>query len=295
MTVEYTNLLTYVDDALAFAKCIPRHWSKFSNKIYCNHQKLAIYVLMQKLKQTTRGIVSILRSSEELRLHLGLDDVPVHTTIVRFAKRIESLIPRMLGIRKAGTVAIDSTGFSLENRSAHYEKILEHQNIRLRRRSVKLSIATETMNHDILSFAVHLEHSHDTKDFKALLEGVHCDHVVADKGYDSHDLRRHVVYKVKARPHIPYRNFGGPPRNLRKKFLLDPKIYHQRSIVENVFFCMKQKFGSVLRNRTPASQTGEVIAKVLAHNLDRLQARAKNIIYLGLHQRRFIVQFITSC
>src|SRR3989344_5141475 len=46
MAVEY--------EALRLAKSIPRYFSKFSNKIYCNHQKLAIYVLMQKLKLTYR-------------------------------------------------------------------------------------------------------------------------------------------------------------------------------------------------------------------------------------------------
>src|SRR3989344_2908900 len=100
MTDGYTDLLKYVDDALAFAKSIPRHWSKFSKKTYCNHQKLSIYVLMQKLRTTTRGIVDILRCNEELRLHLGLHRVPVHSTIVRFAQRIQHLTMNICGIRQ---------------------------------------------------------------------------------------------------------------------------------------------------------------------------------------------------
>ena len=278
MVDGYTDYLKYVDDALALAKGIPRWWSKFSNKIYCNHQKLTIYVLMQKLRTTTRGIISILRSNEELRLHLGLYRVPVHTTIVRFVQRIEQLIPQLLGVRQAGIVAIDSTGFSLDTRSGYYDTVLERQNTSKRRRFVKLSIAAETTNHEILSFVIHHDRTHDSQDFKALLEGVQCEHVVADKGYDSRDLRQFVFHKLHARPHIPYRKFTAAPKRGRRVPLPDLKIYHQRSIVENVFFCMKQKFGSVLRNRTVASQTGEVIARILAYNLDLFQERVKNII-----------------
>ena len=87
MKERYSDYLKFIDDALGLAKAIPKYFSKFSNKIYCNHQKLAIYVLMQKFKTTTRGIISILRASSEIRMHLGLNRVPVHTTIVRFVNK----------------------------------------------------------------------------------------------------------------------------------------------------------------------------------------------------------------
>lgn len=88
MNGEYLDYLKFVDCALELAKKIPKYFSKFSNKIYCNHQKLAILILMQKFKTTTRGIVSILHASSDLRIHLGLNKIPVHTTICRFAKKI---------------------------------------------------------------------------------------------------------------------------------------------------------------------------------------------------------------
>ena len=282
MSDGYTDLLKYVDDALAFAKSIPRQWSKFSNKIYCNHQKLAMYVLMQKLKTTTRGIITILRASEELRLHLGLARVPVHTTIVRFANRIQFLVGNMLGIRQAHIVAIDSTGFSLDNRSAHYEKVLASQNNRKLRRFVKTSVAINTRTKEILSYELHHDHTHDSNDFIPLLKGVNCDHVVADKGYDSKKLRQFVIHKLKARPHIPRRRCTGRRRRIPE---INLNIYHQRSLVENVFFCIKQKYGSVLKNRTLANQNGEVISKLIAHNLDRKQKLPALVILLGLHQR----------
>lgn len=271
MSVEYTDLLKFVDDALALAKSIPRQWSKFSKKIYCNHQKLVVYVLMQKMKTTTRGIVSYLRASKELCMHIGLSRIPVHTTIVRFANKIQFLFPRMLGIRQARIVAVDSTGFSLDNRSAHYEKVLESQNGRMKRRYIKTSIAVNTKTKEVMSYVLHADYTHDSQDFIPLLNGVTCDHVVADKGYDSHALRQFVRRKLHARAHIPKRKCTGKTRGRMAFPEPNLKIYHKRSLVENVFFCVKQKYGSVLKNRTLASQNGEVISKLIAHNLDRKQ------------------------
>ena len=89
---KYDDYLKFIDEALELAKSIPRYFSKFSNKIYCNHQKLAMYVLMQKLRLTTRGIISWLKSNKDALLHLGLNRIPVHTTIVRFIAKISKLI-----------------------------------------------------------------------------------------------------------------------------------------------------------------------------------------------------------
>ena len=123
MVLEYYDYLKFIDDALELAKAIPRYFSKFSNKIYCNHQKLAIYVLMQKFKASSREIVSILRASSDMRLRLDLNRVPVHTTILRFANKIKSLIGNLLDIRRADTVAVDATGFELESKSYYYRTV----------------------------------------------------------------------------------------------------------------------------------------------------------------------------
>ncbi len=50
VNIEYYDSLKFIDDVLELAKSIPRYFSRFSNKIYCNHQKFAIIILMQKLK-----------------------------------------------------------------------------------------------------------------------------------------------------------------------------------------------------------------------------------------------------
>lgn len=272
MNKEYSDYLKYIDDALELAKTIPKRFSKYSNRIYCNRQKLVIYILMQKFRTSTREIVSILRSCSEMRLHLGLKRVPVHTTIVRFVKRIRKQIHLLLGIRQAINVAVDSTGFELESKSYYYRTVWNSDRKRKTKKFMKLSIAIDTDKKHILTYKIRKSRAHDSRDFKYLLKEIECNNVLADKGYDSKELRKFVVQELKAKPQIPFRKISGQPKRGRLIFgLPDPQIYNLRPAVENIFFCIKRKYGSVLRNRTFATQKVELISKLIAYNVDRMQ------------------------
>ncbi|MEK6854617.1 MAG: transposase [Nanoarchaeota archaeon] len=286
--IEYYDYLKFIDDALELAKSIPRYFSKFSNKVYCNHQKFAIIILMQKLKTTTRGIVSYLRSNSDARMHLGLNKVPVHTTIVRFARRIKNMIHKVLEIRQAQIVAVDATGFELESKSYYYRRIWNSNNKQKAKKYMKLSIAIDAKKQIILSTKTRLSPRNDTIDFKELLKNLKVDYVVADKGYSSKSNRRFVLNKLKSHPMIPYKKTEGVYRinNGRKKLEFDDKIYHQRSKVESVFSSIKRKYGSVLRGKSFDVQHVEAISKAIAHNVDRMQ-RCILLLIRGLHQSSF--------
>ena len=271
MNEEYCDYLKFIEDALGMAKAIPRYFSRFSNKIYCNHQKFAIYVLMQKFKTSTRGIASILRACSDMRMLLGLDRIPSHSTIVRFANKIRKSMSHLLGICQASTVAIDATGFELESKSYYYRTVWNSNRRKKTKRFMKLSVAADASKQIILAFKIRKSRAHDSRDFKFLCKKLSCKHVVADKGYDSNELRRFVRDKLNARPHIPYRNTSGIPKRGRRILPPDKDIYGKRAIVENIFFCIKRKYGSVLRNRSLATQKAELISKLLAHNVDRMQ------------------------
>ena len=280
---KYENYLKFIDEALEMAKAIPRYFSKFSNKIYCNHQKLAIYVLMQKFKTTTRGIISMLRSSSDIRIHLGLRKVPVHTTIVRFAKRIGGIVHKMINIKKADIVAIDSTGFELEAKSYYYRTVWNSNNKQKTKKHMKLSIIVDTDKQIILKYRIRKRLRHDTIDFKKMLNDLDVDYVVADKGYDSWSNRNFVIRKLKAIPVIPVRNYTNYYGYFSMGRKISGKNYHQRSKVETVFSVIKRKYGSMLRGRSYATQRVELISKLLAYNLDR---KLNYILLLirGLHQ-----------
>lgn len=240
---------------------------------------------MQKFKTSTRGIVSILRASSDMRMLLGLYKVPSHSTIVRFVNKIQKLINKLLGIRQAVTVAVDATGFELETKSYYYRTVWKSSRREKRKKFMKLSIAADVDKQRILAYKIRKSISHDSRDFKFLVKKLKCNHVIADKGYDSKDLRKFVVCKLNAKAHIPFRNITGRAKKGRFIPLLpDKKIYSKRAIVENIFFCIKRKYGHVLRNKSFATQKAELISKLLAYNIDRMQYYLC-LLFRGLHQR----------
>ena len=287
MVKEYTDFLKFIDDALEMAKSIPKYFSKFSNKIYCNHQKLAIYVLMQKFKTTTRGIVSILRASSDLRMHLGLNRVPVHSTIVRFVNKINKQINNLLDIRQADTVAVDATGFELESKSYYYRTVWNRDKKQKAKRYMKLNAVVDVKSQKVMTYRLHKSYKHESQSFIHLMKDLKVNYVLADRGYSSKKIRNFVINKLKAIPVIPKKKNEGDYHLTSHKILkFEEDIYPKRSIAENVFFCIKQKYGSVLRNRSCATQKTEAISKLIAHNVDRMQ-HLSLLILLGLHQRHY--------
>jgi len=286
---EYEDYLKFIDEALELSETIPRYFSKYSNKIYCNQQKLAMYILMQKFKLTTRGIVSWLRSNSDARLVLRLNRVPVHTTIVRFVNKIRKIIGRILGIRKADTVAMDASGFELESKSFYYRNInkqLFPKYLRKTKKYMRLSIVIDTDKQTILNYLIKKKAGVENhKEVKSLLKDLKAKYVIADKGYDSKMNRRFIFTRLKATPVIPlryYTNFFGYFNGKRK---ISGKNYHQRSKVETVFSVIKRKYGSVLRNRSCATQKVELISKLIAYNIDR-KINYLSLLFRGLHQSR---------
>ncbi len=57
MEVKNSALLNFVQQGLEVAKAIPKYFSKFSNKIFTNHQHLVLVVLKQKLRTTWRDLI----------------------------------------------------------------------------------------------------------------------------------------------------------------------------------------------------------------------------------------------
>ncbi len=257
---------------------------------------------MQKLRRTYRGIISWLRSNEEARLLLGLYRIPVHTTIIRFAKKIGKFIHLILNIRRAKTVAVDATGFELEAKSFYYRTLRISDMKQRAKRYMKLSIAVDADKQLILTYRIRRKLRHDNIDFKSLLKELDIDYVVADKGYSSKNNRDFVLYKLNAIPVIPAKISEGAYFCFNGKYKLrfDKQIYHQRSKVETVFSVIKRRYGSVLRGKSYATQRVELISKLIAYNLDR-KLNYLILLIRGLHQspifnlhknRHFLLYFV---
>jgi len=250
---------------------IPRYSSKFSNKIYDNHQKFSILILRQKLKMTYREIVNFLKFNPLARALINLKTVPDHSTLVKFHKRIKcATLDSLLCDKKANIVAIDGTGFQTNNMSYHYANVWHFQDKRKYRRYLKVSIAIDTNTQYILSHKTRLGPRNDNIDFVSVLKDVKCDYVVADKGYDSKKNRLYVFRKMKSYPQIPYRITSGINyERVGVPFKFHKEIYHQRSKVETVFSVIKRKYGSFILSKSFESQKKELIFRLIAYNVDR--------------------------
>lgn len=274
MAKKESKYLRFIDKALELCKDLPRYFSKFSNKIFCNHQKIVLLVLKQKLRTTYRDLVELLKISN-IPLYIGLKRIPHHTTLVKFAKKIKPrLLSLLLPCKRVDVVGIDGTGFSVENRSKHYEKRAALYSYR---RYVKLSIAADLDKQLILRQSIHKSPRHDNKDFMILMCNMKTKTVCADKGYDSNENHRFVMQDLKAKSLIAIKNYSNKKhRNWRKDWRrvalnqFDEKEYHQRSKVETIFSCVKRKYGSSLRARDFYSQKKEVLCKLVAYNVDRI-------------------------
>ena len=263
---------------------IPKFNSKFSNKIYDNHQKMIILVFRQKMRMTYRGIIKFFQFSVVARAMLNLKSIPDHSTLVKFHKRINAnILDDLLCKKEVITSAIDSSGFETTHMSYHYANVWNRQDKRRYRRYLKVSIAIDTDSQYILSQKIRLGPRNDHIDFESVMEGVNCKFVVADKGYDSKSNRYFVLRKMKAYPHIPYRKMSG--RNYERAgvpLIFNEKIYHQRSKVETVFSVIKRKYGCFVLSKSFDTQKKELLFRMVAYNIDR--KIILSLVIRGIHQ-----------
>ena len=264
-------LKNFLVSARKLVSIIPRFSSKFSNKIYDNHQKMVILLFRQKMRMTYRGIVRFFRFSPLARALLNLREVPDHSTLIKFQKRIKApLIDSLLCKKKVKTSAIDGSGFETSHMSYHYANTWNRQDKRKYRRYLKLSIAIDTDSQYILAQKIRLGPRNDHIDFERVMKNVQCKYVLADKGYDSKKNRYFVLKEMKAYPYIPYRKMSGRTyEKLGVPLRFNKKIYNQRSKVETVFSVIKRKYGSYILSKSFETQKKELLIRLVAYNIDR--------------------------
>ena len=272
MNVNDSKYLRFVDESLRLCKKVPRYFSKYSNKIFCNHQKIVLLVLKQKLRTTYRDLVELLKITH-IPLYIGLKRIPHHTTLVKFAKKIKAkLLNMLLPYSKAKVVGLDGTGFEVENRSMHYQYRSARSTYR---RYIKLGVSADLDKQLILKQTIHKAPRNDNKDFMSLVKGIKASYVCADKGYDANKHHEYVIKELRAKSFIKTKDYGKSKfrakqtyrKKARREF--NDKIYHQRSKVETIFSSIKRKYDSHLRARNFATQKKEVMCKLIAYNVDR--------------------------
>ena len=273
---------------------LPLHFSKFSNKLYSVHQKLFLLVYKQFRKFTYEELLTDLADNFNLRAYLGLNKLPNYTTLIKFAKNLplnilnklvlafKSLIP------KPKKVAIDATGISLDNASPHYCKRIGKSC--KKRPFMKTSFVVDIENYFILLCKMRKKSRHDTKDAKPLIKKLSKHYrpeiLYADRGYDDNNIFKLCFEKLKAYPLILQRRLDVPKHRRNGEYrkqtfdVFDYGEYLQRNKIETLNSMIKRRFNSNVKSHVDKLQRVEILARVIAYNIDRIIRTGKKIVLI---------------
>ncbi len=289
---KYKKVADFVYDLFKIAG-MPLHFSKYSNKIYSNFQKLFLLVYKQFRKFTYEELLTDLADNNSLRVYLGFPKLPHYSTLIKFTKKLSYKIldKLVLAFKKIipnpEKVAIDATGFGLDNASPHYCKRINRSY--KKRPFMKTTFVVDIKTYIILLCKMRKGHRHDTKDAKPMVRKLakHYKPEVfyGDRGYDDNNLFKLVFEKLKAYPLILQRNITVPKRRKKGYYrkltcdVFDYGEYLQRNKVETVNSMIKRRFDSRAKSRICKTQKVDLIMRVIAFNIDRL-IRMKNCLIL---------------
>lgn len=282
----YSYYLEFIDIAVEVSKRLPNYSSKFSKRCFTQRQLMALYVLKQKSKLSYEAFIEDFSTRTLAIEDLCLKRLPSPSTLKMFVNRIDTnLFEQMIAdciqltSKRRLNLAIDATGFQLEDGSYSYLKRLGLAT--KKRKNLKLSGCADTDKHLFTAVKIRKSTRHDSIDYKPLIiktkENTKRDIQtgVGDGAFDSEEL--HEFAEKEGFIHIaPIRKMkkqGFKIRGrLRKKLAkcFPKKKYHRRSIIENMWFCVKKICGKVIFAKKWIMQKKEMLAKVLAYNIHRL-------------------------
>ncbi len=290
---KYKKVADFVCELFRIAE-MPLHFSRFSNKMYSNYQKLFLLVYKQFRKFTYEELLTDLADNNSLRIYLGFPKIPHYTTLIKFTQKLSYKILdklvlafKML-IPEPKKVAIDATGFGLDNASPHYCKRISRPY--KKRPFMKTTFVVDIETYIILLCKMRKGHRHDTKDAKPLVKklALHYspDIFYADRGYDDNSLFKLVFEKLKAYPLILQRNLDVPKHKKSGAYrkmtceIFDYGEYLQRNKIETLNSMIKKRFGSRSKSHICKTQKVDIIIRVIAYNIDRLLRMGKDLILI---------------
>jgi len=257
--------------------------SKYSKKIYTQHQLLVLILFKDYRNQRYREFIEDVGDMESIQKELDLSVVPHFTTLQKFFCRIKTLYLRY-AFRKTLNLfysndnpipitAIDSSGFT-SGYSSHYYSA---RTGKIRKHFLKTSISVDTDQQVITGFITSKSRVHDTRHAARLLKQCHkirrSECYVMDRGYDSEAIHRQIREDLHADSIIPIRSWnneivGGTYRQeMTQRF--DNSRYRRRQLVENKFSVLKRKFSGDLKARKFCTQLKEIAGKMIVCNIHR--------------------------
>lgn len=268
----------------------PLYRNERSNHLYTQHQHLVLLVLRQWMGKSYREFCEWIGMCTAVLRLLGMVRMPHFTTLQKFSGRLdEDLLDRLLGSYAEQLdevqLAVDSTGFSCTSASHYFVEVLRRSKekgaeigIMAVRRHLKQTIGVDVGTQLILVMRERVGPTNDAPDMIPLLQKLHgtarVRAVLADKGYDSEDIRRFIWYTMHAESHIPLRM----SRNARVNHIyrrkqaaeFDEVKYHRRALVETVHSVLKRVMRGDVLARNRFGQHVELELRTIAYNARRV-------------------------
>lgn len=279
--IKFVKILFLLFEMIGF----PKHFSRFSNRIFDNWQLFALLVIRAKSRISPEDLVEQYLPGNTGSLNaLGLQKIPSASALRKFARRLKAQwghtalagCSALAGLKEVWS-GIDGTGHSKLKGSRHYYKRTGKK--AKKKDFVKVVGLDDLTTQLVLALKIRKKPRHDNVDFKPSINRVarfvSLDTVIGDKGFDA-QKNHDVVHKHKALLITPLRNkkvpiwrTSGPDRKKLKRYF-PKKKYHKRSKKETVWSVVKQKMGDAVTSLTFHMQKIELLCRYLAYNIDRL-------------------------
>jgi hypothetical protein len=288
---------------------LPAYWHRFSPRKFSVPQLFACLALKAFFRTDYRGIVAILQDLPDLARLLGLSVIPHFTTLQKNALRLLDFAPanqllattvrRHLGEHPTVELAaIDSTGMEASQVSPYFvrrrsrdQKAENPWQTTTYTRYPKLQAACDCRSHLVLAALPETGPSPDIDRYQVVLWltlTVSFTRVLlADAGYDSEPNHVFARDGCRVRSIMPATN-GRPPldpaRPLKGRYRQQMRLhrdyrYGQRWQIECVFSMIKRRLGAVVLGRSERTRNGDMMLKVLTHNIMILADFCFEVIY----------------
>lgn len=294
--IKFVKVLFLLFEIIGF----PKHFSKFSNRIFDNWQLFALLVIRAKTKQSPEDLVEqYLPGNTGLINALALTNIPTASALRKFARRLKA---RWAHTALSGCAAlaglkdicsgIDGTGHSKLKGSKHYYRRAGKK--AEKKDFLKVVGLDDLTTQIVLAVKIRKKARHDNVDFKPTINRVarvtSLDVVIGDKGFDAqknheivHEHGALLITPLKNKDVPIWRTHGEDRKKLKRYF--PKRKYHKRSKKETVWGVVKQKFGDAVTSLGFHMQKIELLCRYLAYNIDRI---------LTLQKKSKIVQLFSD-
>lgn len=240
-----------------------REYAHFGPKKFKLSEHLFALLFMQITKSSFRRASFLLAEMDFV--------VPTYSALCKSRKRISpSMFEKLLNATntiKSENVSLDSTGISVQNSSAHFIRRIDRK-IPVKR-YVKLSAFYDIDNRKFLALKIRARPRHDVMDFDELFKKHHdFKNFYGDTAYDSEKIHEMCFDKG-------IQTFIKPRKNVKRGFYRRKQMksyseeqYHQRSLAETGFSCLKRKYGGYTLTKSISSAKVELYLRAIANNLN---------------------------